>query len=235
MANFAASRQAHFSAEIAKEIAQDRDAVREIEEAVLRRDALEALEVASTRRQLAADRRRRFLDNVRSTRSLAPEGRDRASQSVLRRGRSVLRSHFRGVSGTLLTGAAQLALPTEDEGAAGVLGRVGASALTGAQFGSFIGGVGAGAGAAVGFIYQSFIELKNQISNNRAEVKETREKLAEAIAETKRIEKELGRTLKDAMTDLEDKIKEQTEELAIELVHDRYRESRSVHLNLSGR
>jgi hypothetical protein len=169
--NFAADSQLRFTREMAMEISRDRQSAREVQEALMRRDVLEELDLSSARRAKAMERRNALLASVRRRGELDTD--DGFGRRMDSRARSFARGTIRDASRGLLASAMASTIMPEGDGITGSLSRIGADVAVGATYGGK-------AGAAVALIWSSIRELRTLVSQIDKSAQERRDSDAKA-------------------------------------------------------
>lgn len=228
------ARRARSSQNLAEVLSRDRDSVRVIEEAVLRRHALAELDVSSARRAReeaalkAANRREAFRNRVRFG-GLADDsdfgGGDRVRGRALRSSATAAKRLMKGWGVGVASGlTSQLAIP-DDGGAFGAVARIGLSTVSGAAWGGVPGAVGSFLTSAI-----SEIVRESGRTNQRLEA------LGRQIAS---IKAELDRTLENSFNEMRAFNEKQAQEFDVKMqllvdgeTIERYREERFVSSGL---
>lgn len=223
VSNFAADRQLRFSREIAIEIARDRQAVREIEEAVLRKQAQGQLEVASMRRAAEMARRDRMLTLVRRRDDDVDDGRFERKMSS--RARSVAKSSLRQLGRGAIAGALVSSITPDGGGLAGSLARIAGDTIAGAAFGG-------APGAAFSAIWAGITELRTLLGQQDRELHQMRE---QALEIRLKVEAEID-SIKEGFARIEREFQEAFDKFVRDSIEkasiNSYRQTRDIALSM---
>jgi len=202
LTDYASQRDMRFSQIAAKEIARDREAVLEIEEAIMRQQAVTQLEVSSARRAREA-----FQNRIRTTRTgafLEDAGGDgRVGRRAIRSAGAASRRILRGWGTGVVAGLSSNLLVAGDSEAMGAVGRIGLSVVSGGAFG--------GAPGAVGALLMSTIsELMRALNSQNEDIESLKRELATRY-------KELQREIEESHNELREFREEQAKEFKADL------------------
>lgn len=199
------ARRARHGKDLAEVISRDRSAVREIEEAILRRSATAELDLSSSRRaneqaRMAAHHRRQlFHDRVRANAfGMADDPFDRGTvgRRAIRSASAASKRLIKGWGTGVASGLApQFAFP-DDGGAFGAVTRVGLATVSGAAWGGAPGAVGAAITSTISEIIRAAGQTNMEIEILRREFATTKAEFRRAAEESFRQQKEFNENLK---------------------------------------
>ena len=100
--------------------------------------------------------------------------------------------------------------------------------------GSLFPGLGTAGGAIIGGVTQTYQEIKDWLGDLAGMGDKLKARIALSIESTTALRKRIDEMFKELMEELELKLKEVKEEVALEMRFSFYRETRFVHVNLTG-
>lgn len=235
MTNYGANRRAGFAQEVAKELARDREAAREL--AMIReknRIRYDAEEIGSAVRAAEERMRRRdsLAQSVRANRMETPDGffTEAGALRGTKRGavtasKRLLRGWGAGVAAGL---SGSLVMPgADEEGAFGSFSRVTLSTVSGAAWGGLPGAVGS-------FLTSTLSEVIRSLADKDKEIQDVRKSIAESRREVKHLLEESNRRLNEALSHLQDRFDESVRRIIVKSQDLRRREEQFEHSNLVG-
>lgn len=233
MADYAGDRRARFTREVAKEIARDREASREL--ATIRQKnqiRYEAEEVASAVRSAEERIRRRdsLASSVRENRPQMADGfftEDRAVRGLKRGGVTTAKRFLRGFGTGIAAGVgSSLVMPsTDEEGPGGFLARATLATTSGAAWGGLPGAIGS-------LLLTSFSEIAKGLTQKDKEIEELRKSIAEIGKDSRKFLSDFRLELHSSMAELEKKFDEGVRGVVVDSQDLRRREEQFEYSNL---
>lgn len=236
LGDYGSDRQMRWSRVMAMEAAQDRQSVREIQDALMRHQAERELNISSQRRAREAFIQR-VKNNTFATEAaiISTSGFERSlKKKAYKYGKEYLKGGIKAGFAGFMAGEFTSSLP-EGGGIHGAALRMHAAQLAGAGAGFMFGGpVGAATGASLATIIQAISEVKNYIQDLYQMGQKLDDELKRREKAIKQMQDEIKKFKEEALEDLKEAVEEARREVAEEASKQTYRTTRYVYANLTG-